>query len=59
MILKIEISEYARIGAEYRLPLAADQDGPKFNVQKYRIAQGNVNNVFKVTFNGGYCIKMV
>ncbi|PAV61178.1 hypothetical protein WR25_01348 [Diploscapter pachys] len=45
----LEISEFARIGSEYALPTAVDHDGPKFTVQKYRIAQGNVNNVFKIS----------
>ncbi|PAV84226.1 hypothetical protein WR25_25502 [Diploscapter pachys] len=47
--IKLEISEFARVGSEYALPTAVDHDGPKFTVQKYRIAQGNVNNVFKIT----------
>ncbi|WKX99860.1 hypothetical protein Q1695_014607 [Nippostrongylus brasiliensis] len=46
--IKLEISEFARIGAAYPLPRAEDADGANFTVQKYRIAQGNVNNVFKV-----------
>ncbi|VDM75943.1 unnamed protein product [Strongylus vulgaris] len=46
--IKLEISEFARIGAAYPLPRAEDADGQTFTVQKYRIAQGNVNNVFKV-----------
>ncbi|CAJ0598058.1 unnamed protein product [Cylicocyclus nassatus] len=46
--IKLEISEFARIGAAYPLPRAEDSDGPTYTVQKYRIAQGNVNNVFKV-----------
>ncbi|CAI4230398.1 unnamed protein product [Auanema sp. JU1783] len=47
--ITIEISEFARIGSEFPLPLADDRDGPSYNVQKYRIAQGNVNNVFKIS----------
>lgn len=49
----LNISEYARIGSEFRLPQAVDDDGPRLNVQKYRIAQGNVNNVFKVSVRSG------
>ncbi|KAL6727924.1 hypothetical protein Aduo_009760 [Ancylostoma duodenale] len=47
--IKLEISEFARIGAAYPLPRADDPDGANFTVQKYRIAQGNVNNVFKIS----------
>ncbi|XGW17440.1 hypothetical protein V3C99_002216 [Haemonchus contortus] len=47
--IKLEISEFARIGAVYPLPRAEDTDGANYTVQKYRIAQGNVNNVFKIS----------
>ncbi|PIO59475.1 cadherin domain protein, partial [Teladorsagia circumcincta] len=47
--IKLEISEFARIGAAYPLPRAEDADGANYTVQKYRIAQGNVNNVFKIS----------
>ncbi|KJH47340.1 cadherin domain protein [Dictyocaulus viviparus] len=46
---KLEISEFARIGAAYPLPRAEDPDGLNFTVKRYRIVQGNVNNVFKIS----------
>ncbi|KAK6741934.1 hypothetical protein RB195_009672 [Necator americanus] len=60
--IKLEISEFARIGAAYPLPRAEDPDGANFTVQKYRIAQGNVNNVFKVSVrpvNGALYVDLV
>ncbi|CAD6188151.1 unnamed protein product [Caenorhabditis auriculariae] len=47
--LFLEISEYAHIGSEFALPVAFDGDGPKYDVHKYHIVQGNVNNVFKIS----------
>lgn len=44
----MEISEQARIDTELPLPLAVDPDSAPLNVQKYRIAGGNVNNVFRL-----------
>ncbi|CAJ0581197.1 unnamed protein product, partial [Mesorhabditis spiculigera] len=46
--IRIDISEFVRIGAEFPLPSAIDHDGPPLDVRSYRIVQGNVNNVFKL-----------
>lgn len=47
--VQVEVSEQASIGTELPLPVAHDPDSPPFNVQKYRIAGGNVNNVFRIS----------
>ncbi|KAH7731367.1 Protein CDH-1 [Aphelenchoides avenae] len=46
--VQLEISEFAQIGTELPLPLATDEDSPPFSIQKYRIVEGNVNNVFRL-----------
>ncbi|CAJ0941885.1 unnamed protein product, partial [Mesorhabditis belari] len=47
--VRLEISEFVRIGAEFPLPSAVDRDGPPLDVRTYKIIQGNVNNVFKLS----------
>uniref|UniRef100_A0A0K0CYT5 Cadherin domain protein n=1 Tax=Angiostrongylus cantonensis TaxID=6313 RepID=A0A0K0CYT5_ANGCA len=46
---QLNISEFARIGTAYPLPQADDRDGKNFTIKRYRIVQGNVNNVFKIS----------
>uniref|UniRef100_A0A183BWM2 Cadherin domain-containing protein n=1 Tax=Globodera pallida TaxID=36090 RepID=A0A183BWM2_GLOPA len=46
--VRLEVSEYARINTVLGLPLARDADAPPFDVQRYRIASGNVNNAFRL-----------
>uniref|UniRef100_A0A1I7UPC1 CA domain-containing protein n=1 Tax=Caenorhabditis tropicalis TaxID=1561998 RepID=A0A1I7UPC1_9PELO len=45
--VKLEISEFAQLGTSFALPTVTDGDGPKFDVHRFVILQGNVNNVFK------------
>ncbi|KAL3076758.1 hypothetical protein niasHS_011495 [Heterodera schachtii] len=45
---RLEISEYARINTVLGLPLARDADTAPYDVQRYRITSGNVNNVFRL-----------
>ncbi|EGT55018.1 hypothetical protein CAEBREN_30957 [Caenorhabditis brenneri] len=47
--VKLEISEFAQLGTSFALPTVTDGDGPKYDVHKFVILQGNVNNVFKLT----------
>ncbi|PIC41155.1 hypothetical protein B9Z55_008674 [Caenorhabditis nigoni] len=47
--VKFEISEFAQLGTSFALPTVSDGDGPKFDVHRFVILQGNVNNVFKIT----------
>jgi hypothetical protein len=58
-IKKVEISEYARINTEMNLPKAKDADEGKYGIQKYRIASGNVNNAFRLSYNGELFLDLV
>uniref|UniRef100_A0A183BTH0 CA domain-containing protein n=1 Tax=Globodera pallida TaxID=36090 RepID=A0A183BTH0_GLOPA len=49
MFVQLEVSEYARINTVLGLPLARDADAPPFDVQRYRIVSGNVNNAFRLS----------
>lgn len=55
----MEISEYARINTEMSLPKAKDPDEGKFGIQRYRIASGNVNNAFRLSFDGDAFLDLV
>ncbi|CAI2349499.1 unnamed protein product [Caenorhabditis sp. 36 PRJEB53466] len=47
--VKLEISEYAQLGTSFALPTVTDGDGARYDVQRFVILHGNVNNVFKLT----------
>ncbi|CAI5444414.1 unnamed protein product [Caenorhabditis angaria] len=47
--MTLKISEFAQLGSSFALPTVTDLDGPNFNVKKFEILQGNVNNVFKIS----------
>uniref|UniRef100_A0A8R1DW71 Cadherin domain-containing protein n=1 Tax=Caenorhabditis japonica TaxID=281687 RepID=A0A8R1DW71_CAEJA len=46
--IKLEISEFVQLGTSFALPTVTDGDGPKYDVHRFVIVQGNVNNVFKI-----------
>lgn len=46
--VQLDVSEYAQPGAVLALPAAEDPDSPPFDVQKYAVTAGNVNNVFRL-----------
>ncbi|VDD95260.1 unnamed protein product [Enterobius vermicularis] len=46
--ISVEVSEYARLHSEISIPSAVDKDSPPYNVQKYQIKSGNVNNAFRL-----------
>ncbi|KRY49833.1 Protein dachsous [Trichinella britovi] len=47
--VELDVSEYAKIGSELPLPAAVDADLPPYDVQKYQIVSGNVNNAFRLS----------
>lgn len=53
------MSEYARINTELALPLARDADSAAFGVQKYRIAAGNPNNAFRLSYHPARYLDLV
>ncbi|CAB3401583.1 unnamed protein product [Caenorhabditis bovis] len=46
--IKLNISEFAQLGSAFPLPVVTDGDGPNYDVHRFAILHGNVNNVFKV-----------
>uniref|UniRef100_A0A5S6QNB3 Cadherin domain-containing protein n=1 Tax=Trichuris muris TaxID=70415 RepID=A0A5S6QNB3_TRIMR len=45
----LQLSEFAKVDSEVPLPSAQDPDAPPFDVQRYEIAGGNVNNAFRLS----------
>ncbi|KFD72321.1 hypothetical protein M514_11490 [Trichuris suis] len=45
----LQLSEFAKVDSEVPLPSAEDPDAPPFDVQRYEIAGGNVNNAFRLS----------